>query len=76
MRRTRSESHRCRLHPKSLVVAQGYEDGFLLLCRIPDGAEILVRASPVGGQAISALAWDEAGRKLFVRHGGWRGGPS
>ena len=52
-------------HPKSLVVAQGYEDGFLLLCRIPDGAEILVRASPVGGRAISALAWDEAGRKLL-----------
>jgi WD40 repeat protein len=52
-------------HPKSLVVAQGYGDGFLLLCRIPDGAEILVRASPVGGRAISALAWDEAGRKLL-----------
>ena len=28
-------------HPKSLVVAQGYEDGVVLLCRIPDGAEIL-----------------------------------
>ena len=52
-------------HPKSLVVAQGYEDGLLLLCRIPDGAEILVRAAPEGGRAISALAWDHAGGRLL-----------
>jgi WD40 repeat protein len=52
-------------HPKSLVVAQGYEDGLLLLCRIPDGAEILVRAAPEGGRAISALAWEDTGRRLL-----------
>jgi WD40 repeat protein len=52
-------------HPKSLVVAQGYEDGFLLLCRIPDGAEILVRVPPKDGGAVTALAWDHAGRKLL-----------
>jgi WD40 repeat protein len=52
-------------HAKSLVVAQGYEDGLLLLCRIPDGAEILVRAAPEGGRAISALAWDHAGGRLL-----------
>ncbi len=52
-------------HPKSLIVAQGYEDGFLLLCRIPDGAEILVRVAPEGGRAITALAWDHAGGKLL-----------
>ena len=52
-------------HPKSLVVAQGYEDGLLLLCRIPDGAEILVRAAAGGRRAINALAWDAAGRKLL-----------
>ena len=52
-------------HPKSLVVAQGYEDGLLLLCRIPDGAEILVRAAPEGGRAIGALAWDDTGRRLL-----------
>jgi WD40 repeat protein len=54
-----------RFHPKSLVLAQGYEDGYLLLCRIPDGAEIMVRAAPEDGRAISALAWDEPGRKLL-----------
>jgi WD40 repeat protein len=52
-------------HPKSLVVAQGYEDGLVLLCRVPDGAEILVRAQPAGGGAIGALAWDATGRKLL-----------
>jgi WD40 repeat protein len=52
-------------HPKSLVVAQGYEDGFLLLCRIPDAAEILVRAAPEGGGAVTALAWDHAGGRLL-----------
>jgi WD40 repeat protein len=52
-------------HPKSLVVAQGYEDGFLLLCRIPDGAEILVRAAPEGGRTMSALAWDDTGSRLL-----------
>jgi WD40 repeat protein len=52
-------------HPKSLVVAQGYEDGLLLLCRIPDGAEILVRAAPEDWRAISALSWDEAGGRLL-----------
>jgi len=53
-------------HPKSLVVAHGHEDGLLLLCRIPDGAEILARAAPEGGgRAISALAWDDTGRRLL-----------
>lgn len=52
-------------HPKSLVVAQGYEDGLLLLCRIPDGAEILVRGASEGAQAITALSWDQAGRRLL-----------
>jgi WD40 repeat protein len=52
-------------HPRSLIVAQGYEDGVVLLCRIPDGAEILVRAAPKDGRAITALAWDHAGGKLL-----------
>jgi WD40 repeat protein len=52
-------------HPKSLVVAQGYEDGLLLLCRIPDGAEILVRLPAEGRRAINALAWNHAGGRLL-----------
>jgi WD40 repeat protein len=56
---------RVAFHPKLPVLAQGYEDGLLLLCRIPDGAEIVVRDPPRGGRAISALAWDKSGRKLL-----------
>jgi WD40 repeat protein len=52
-------------HPKSLVLAQGYADGLVLLCRVPDGAENLVRPAPAGGLAITALAWDDAGRRFL-----------
>lgn len=58
-------------HPKSPVLAVGYEDGWILLCRLADGAELLVRRTPEGAPttgrkraAISALAWDSDGRRL------------
>lgn len=52
-------------HPTLLILAQGYEDGLLMLCRVPDGAEILVRPAPEAGGAINTLAWDETGRRLL-----------
>jgi WD40 repeat protein len=52
-------------HPKAHVVAQGYEDGVVLLCRIPDGAELLVRAEPRRSGAITALTWDGLGARLL-----------
>ena len=39
---------RVAFHPRALVVAIGYADGLVLLCRLADGAEILVRR-PGGG---------------------------
>lgn len=50
-------------HPRALVVAIGYADGLVLLCRLGDGAEILVRAPGEG--AISAFAWDSTGARLL-----------
>jgi hypothetical protein len=50
-------------HPRALVVAIGYEDGFILLCRLADAAEILVRAQ--GDGTITALAWDSTGSRLL-----------
>ncbi|HME83015.1 MAG TPA: WD40 repeat domain-containing protein [Roseiarcus sp.] len=50
-------------HPRALVAAIGYADGLLLLCRLADAAEILVR-SP-GGGPVSALGWDAAGARLI-----------
>ena len=50
-------------HPKALVVAIGYDDGFILLCRLTDAAELLVRKGEDGG-AVTALGWDESGMEL------------
>jgi len=49
-------------HPRALVVAIGYADGLILLCRLGDAAEILVRAP--GDGAVSALSWDANGSRL------------
>ncbi len=59
-------------HPKAPVVAQGYDDGCILLCRLTDGAEILVR--PSAEASITALAWDRPGQRLlFGDHAGRAG---
>jgi WD40 repeat protein len=50
-------------HPRALVVAIGYADGLLLLCRLADAAEILVRQP--GGGPVSAIGWDAAGDRLI-----------
>lgn len=53
-------------HPRTLVVAIGYEDGFILLCRLGDAAEIFVRGP--GDGAVTALAWDAIGNRLLFGH--------
>ena len=50
-------------HPKALVLAMGYEDGCILLCRLTDASELLVRRA-VDGSAITALTWDASGAQL------------
>ena len=52
-------------HPKALVIALGYEDGFVLLCRLTDASEIPVRLADTDGGAVSALAWDARGERLL-----------
>ena len=49
-------------HPKQDVVAIGYEDGLVLLVRLDDGAEILVKKPDK--IPVSALAWDGTGTLL------------
>ncbi len=57
---------RVAFHPKVPVIAIGYDDGWILLCRLVDGAEILVRRPEQEGQdPVSALAWDAAGSRLL-----------
>jgi WD40 repeat protein len=49
-------------HPKQGAVAVGFADGLVLLVRIEDAAEILIKRP--GGGPVSALAWDGAGATL------------
>lgn len=64
---------RVAFHPKVLVLAIGYEDGCVLLCRLTDAAELLVRRGERKA-AITALAWDKTGARLgFATSGGKAG---
>ena len=59
---------RVAFHPRSLVCAIGYDDGWVMICRITDAAEILVRSteeSAAKDRAISALTWSADGARLL-----------
>ena len=49
-------------HPKQDVMAVGYGDGTVLMVRVSDGAEILVRRN--AGSPIAALGWNANGSML------------
>ena len=49
-------------HPKQDILAAGYSDGTILMVRLNDGAEILVRKN--GTAPVSALAWNAKGTLL------------
>jgi WD40 repeat protein len=55
-------------HPGALVLAIGYDDGGVLLVRLTDASELIVRAprKDEGTKAITALAWDDEGRRLAI----------
>lgn len=61
-------------HPKALVIALGYDDGFVLLCRMTDASELPARLEDRVGGAISALAWDTSGERLLFGTRGGRAG--
>jgi WD40 repeat protein len=49
-------------HPKQDILAAGYSDGTILMVRLSDGAEILVRKN--GTAAVTALGWNAKGTLL------------
>ena len=51
-------------HPKALVLAIGYEDNCILLCRLTDAAELLVRRPIEGEGSVTSMAWDAAGKQM------------
>ncbi len=54
---------RVACHPRLPICAAGYEDGCVLLIRVSDGSELLVRPA-VKGSAVTALTWDATGELL------------
>jgi WD40 repeat protein len=56
---------RVAFHPGALVVAVGYNDGWILMIRLTDGAEILVRRTEGERDAVSALCFDAKGNRLL-----------
>ena len=63
MRRTPGQGEQVAFHPKALVLAIGYEDGWVFLVRLTDASEIVVRSGG-DGSSISALGWDHDGKHL------------
>ena len=49
-------------HPRQDILAAGYSDGTILMVRLEDGAEILVRGR--GPAGVAALAWNAKGTLL------------
>ncbi len=54
---------RVAFHPKALVLAIGYDDGCILMVRLTDASELLVRPA-LKGSGITAFAWDRPGKRL------------
>src|SRR6202790_3284371 len=49
-------------HPKQDILAAGYSNGTILMVRLHDGAEILVRR--YGSEPVTALGWNAKGTML------------
>ncbi|MES0811843.1 WD40 repeat domain-containing protein [Roseibium sp. SCPC15] len=49
-------------HPKEDVVAIGYQDGMIMMCRFADNAEVLLRRPGKG--PVSSMGWDAEGVRL------------
>lgn len=61
----KSKISRVAFNPKALLLAIGYEDGWVLLVRLNDGAELLVHRPSGERSAVTALAWNANGASLL-----------
>ena len=65
---------RVAFNPKALLLAVGYEDGWVLLVRLNDGTELLVRRPDGERSAVMALAWNNDGAGLLFGTAGGEAG--
>ena len=61
-------------NPKALMLAIGYEDGWILLCRLTDASETLVRRPDALRDPVTALAWSGDGNRLLFGTAGGEAG--
>ena len=61
-------------HPKAPLVAIGYRDGMVLLVRIADGEEVLLRRPSAEAGEITTLLFDATGERLAFGTGGGEAG--
>jgi len=54
---------RVAFHPRALVLAVGYDDGCILMIRLTDASELLVRPA-LRDSGITAFAWEKSGKRL------------
>ena len=65
---------RVAFHPSALVLAVGYEDGCILLCRLTDASELLVRgATPSTARSRPSPGTSRASASPSAREGGAAG---
>ena len=61
-------------NPKSPLLAIGYDDGWVLLCRLADAVETLARRPDAERHAVTALAWSADGTRLLYGTAGGEAG--
>jgi WD40 repeat protein len=52
-------------HPRALVVGIGYDDGCILLCRLTDSAELLVRPAVQNEGRVTSMGWNKTGNRMI-----------
>ena len=61
-------------HPRLPLLAIGYEDGWVLTCRVADSTELLVRRPDDARDKVTALAWSADGNRLLFGTAGGEAG--
>lgn len=65
---------RVAFHPRSPLLAVGYEDGWILLAQLTDETEMLVRRPDEDRKPVSALTWSQDGERLLFGTAGGEAG--